>query len=141
MLPAPAATTTAAITRAGLIACQVPAIEVGAVHRLDGGLRLFIASHLDESEPTRPSRVPFLDHLCPLYLPEAGKRRTEILVSRVIAKVAYENIHVALLEAPIRCLEPTEHGPIRLRAESSGTQSRSYQSSISGCIKSGRQYG
>src|SRR5262245_2675729 len=73
---APAAAGTAAralLARLGLIDRQGTALELGAVHRRDGGLGA--VAHLDEAETARPAGLAVLDHL--------GTRDRAVLAERL----------------------------------------------------------
>src|SRR5262249_18024900 len=59
--PSASAAATAAgpgLTRPGLVDCQAPAVELLIVQGVDGGLRLGIRAHLDETESLASTRVP-----------------------------------------------------------------------------------
>jgi hypothetical protein len=63
------ATAAAFLARLGFIDAQRTTIEVGAVHRLDGGLPILVRGHFHEREATRTTSVPVEHDLDLRHLP------------------------------------------------------------------------
>ena len=83
-----AATTTAALLRAGLVYRQVTALEILAVERGDGSLRLLIAAHLDEAEALGTPGIAIGDHLRRHHRAVRGKHLLQVALVHVVAQVA-----------------------------------------------------
>src|SRR5262249_2760907 len=93
----------ALLARLGLVDRQPAALELGAVHRLDGGLRA--VGHLDEPEPAAAARLPVADHLglgdrpvLAEQLVEVGRRGRERQVSDVQILAGHGNPPRAVAE-------------------------------------------
>ena len=91
-LAAPSAAVAAApsvLTRPGLVDGEVAAVHVFAVKCLDGGLRLLVASHLNEAEALGTARVPVHDDLSRLHCPMRLEQLPQITVVYAVGQIAH----------------------------------------------------
>src|SRR5262245_40146406 len=86
---AAAATTAAAFLRTRFVDGQRPAVDLIAVHRLDGGLSLGVAAHLDEAEPLGTAGVAVHDHLRRLHGAVGLEHLLQIAVTDTVGQVAH----------------------------------------------------
>jgi hypothetical protein len=96
---APAKSTPAAARFAGtsLINGKSASTQLRAVERFHGFIRVRVYRHLDKSETARLAGFPVLYNLHPIHLSICGKRRIEILLSRLERDVPDINILQGLL--------------------------------------------
>src|SRR5579884_251562 len=89
---APAAIVAAApsvLTRSGLVDGEVAAIHIFAVEGGNGGLRLLVAAHFDESEALGSTRVPVHDDLGRLHIPVRLEQLLQITVVYAVGQIAH----------------------------------------------------
>jgi hypothetical protein len=108
---ATAAAAGAFFTRAGNVDRQIPSVESGAVHRLDGLLGFFRTAHGDETEPAWTS-AHAVDHQVGFHDRAMGRKGVlQVIFSSVEGKISYKQFgaHVMLIilsDKPLHRLFP-----------------------------------
>src|SRR5262245_49939365 len=89
---------------------------------------MLLAGHLDEAEPLRRAGEELALHLGRFHLAERLEQRDELVLGRLRRQVAYENVHLGLLdwglgmESMVRRAQPVRRGVLRSSAGMCGSR-------------------
>jgi hypothetical protein len=113
------ATAAAFLARLGFIDAQRTTIEVGAVHRLDGGLPILVRGHFHEREATRTTSVPVEHDLDLRHLPAvAAECSAQRILGGLEGEVTYVQSRTHLTITSPFADVPNELGKARVSAGS-----------------------